>query len=139
MTSHDREADLSHQREYFSKVYQSELAHLDLSKYQVILLGFSQGVSAIARMLFQLKLPFDKLVLWAGGFPPEIPGTDTSFLKDNYEILIPIGNKDKYYNPDNYEVNLEYLNKAFGKEFEAHFYPGDHSLDPSLLEELVNP
>ncbi len=138
MTSHDRETDISHQKEYFSKAYQSEFNHLDLSKYQLVLLGFSQGVSAIVRMIFQLKLPFDKLVLWAGGFPPEIPGADTSFLKKDYEVIVAIGNNDKYYNADNYGVNIEYLNKTFGKEFEANFYPGDHSLDPGLLEKLIN-
>jgi len=137
MTSHDRDVDLLHQKEYFSKVYQLEIANIDLSKYKLILLGFSQGVSAIARLLFHLNLPFDKLVLWAGGFPPELPGTDISFLRKDYEIIVAIGDKDKYYNADNYGVNIEYLNKTFGGEVEANFYPGDHSLDPDLLERLV--
>lgn len=137
MTKHDREVDLENQFTYFKTVFEQVFSDTDLSKVQVNLLGFSQGVSAIARLLFQLKLPFDNLILWAGGFPPELPGSDISFLKKDARIIVALGDQDQYYNEENYRINLDYMKKTFGIEPEVHVYPGNHSLDPILLEDWL--
>ena len=134
MTKHDREIDLENQLTYYQRVFDTVYSDLNLTNVKVNLLGFSQGVSAISRLLFHLKLPFDNLILWAGGFPPELPGSDTSFLKDNYKLIVALGDKDQFYNEENYQVNLEYLENTFHHDVEVKFYPGNHSLEPNLLD-----
>ena len=138
MTKHDREVDLENQQTYFKRVIETEYGDLDLSKVKVNLLGFSQGVSAIARLLFHLQLPCDNLVFWAGGFPPELPGSDISFLKDHYKLIVAIGDKDQYYNEENYLKNLNYIRETFKREPEVHIYPGRHTVDTKLLKKLTN-
>jgi predicted esterase len=137
MTKHDREVDLLNQRTYFSRVFEAEYGGLKLSDFQVNLIGFSQGVSAISRLLFHLKLPCDNLVFWAGGFPPELPGSEISFLKKDYKLIVAIGDKDQYYNEENYMKNIEYIRATFNREQEVHIYPGRHTVDTNLLKKLI--
>lgn len=137
MTKHDREIDLENQFTYYKQVFETVYGELDLNTVKVNLLGFSQGVSAIARLLFHLKLPFDNLVLWAGGFPPELPGSDASFLKERHRVIVALGDNDQYYNDENYQVNIEYLENTFPNGIDFKSYSGDHSLKPDLLNEWL--
>lgn len=134
MTKHDREVDLENQFTYYRRVLEEVYDDFDLTKVQVNLLGFSQGVSAIARLLFHLQLPFDNLVLWAGGFPPELSGKDISFMKKDSKLIVAIGDEDEYYDKKNYQINIEYLEKTFNRSIEVRFFPGNHSLEPKLLD-----
>ncbi|MEQ9424737.1 MAG: hypothetical protein RJQ09_09990 [Cyclobacteriaceae bacterium] len=138
MTRHDRLTDLQNQRSYFTRVFETELASLNLTSYNINLVGFSQGVSAIARLLFHLKIPFNNLVLWAGGFPPELPGSDNTFIPADGKVIVAIGDNDQYYNEKNYQDNLALIEQTFPLKPKVHIYNGDHRLDPDVLEELIN-
>ena len=138
MTKHDREIDLENQFTYYRQVFDDVYGGLDLSKYKVNLLGFSQGVSAIARLLFNLKLPFDNLVLWAGGFPPELPGSDISFLKTDYQLIVALGKKINTTMRRITKSTQKYLEKTFQREVVVKFFDGNHSLEPQLLNHWLN-
>ena len=138
MTKHDRDTDLENQFTYYTEVFNKVFGSIDLDQVQVNLLGFSQGVSAICRLLFHLKLPFDNLVLWAGGFPPELPGSDISFLKNNYKLIVALGDNDQFYNEENYKINLDYLERTFHRSVTVNMYEGNHALEPELLYKWLN-
>ena len=57
----------------------------------ITLLGFSQGAATAARWYQQNPKQFDRLILWAAVFPPDIErGTFTS----NHSMHFVIGNQD---------------------------------------------
>ena len=68
------------------------------SKHQInerILLGFSQGGATAIRWKMNSQLVFDKTIIWASDFPPDMePQMD--LLKGENENYFVIGNEDEY-------------------------------------------
>ena len=78
---------------YIDAVFEKEVS--DTPK-NLIVLGYSQGVSIAARWVAQRKIQCDKLILHSGGIPKELKPEDFEFLNPSTEVVYLYGNKDQY-------------------------------------------
>src|SRR5690554_1851003 len=78
---------------YVDAVFEKEVS--DTPK-NLIVLGYSQGVSIAARWVAHRKIQCDKLILHSGGIPKELKPEDFEFLNPLTEVIYLYGNKDQY-------------------------------------------
>ena len=69
MTKEDRLTEIDNQQVLLQTIWNHEVG--EARGKRIIFFGFSQGVATISRFAAFSKLPFDTLVLWSGGFPPD--------------------------------------------------------------------
>ena len=120
---------------YVDAVFESEKIpeHLNL-----ILFGFSQGVSIAARWLARAKVSCKALVLYAGGIPNELEQSDFDFLDWNFtSIKLVYGDQDTYLTEDRLKMELPKLEKLFGGKAEVMVFNGGHEMRREILSDIV--
>ncbi|WP_282161773.1 alpha/beta hydrolase [Ulvibacterium marinum] len=104
----------------------------------LIVLGFSQGVSIATRWVVHKKLPVHQLVLYAGGIPDELIPADFDFLRqDKTKIKIFIGNKDEYITEKRLKEELKKIRSLFEGQAEVVIFEGGHELKKEIINSLV--
>ncbi len=104
----------------------------------LILFGFSQGVSVAARWLAQRKMNCKLVVLYAGGIPNELTHEDFEFLDyAQTEIKIIYGNNDEFLTTERLETeHVKYENLFQGKA-QVITFEGKHEVKPEIIEGLM--
>lgn len=104
----------------------------------IILLGFSQGVSIAMRYLKHTQLHCNKLVIYAGGIPDELKKNDFKFLLEfNTDIISIAGSKDEYLTPQRLITEREKLNILFGDKIKYVNFEGGHEVKKEIINNLV--
>lgn len=104
----------------------------------IIVLGFSQGVSIATRWVVHKKLPIHQLVLYAGGIPNELIPADFDFLRRNKtKIEIFIGDKDEYITEKRLKEELKKIRSFFEGQAEVIIFEGGHELKKEIINSLV--
>lgn len=138
MTKHDRETDFLNQRNYFDALFEEVFGQINLQDYRLHLLGFSQGVSMVSRLAAYKTLDFDGLILWAGGFPPELQARDFAFLKNSARLKIVLGNIDQFFQMPSFQTEIDRAESATGLKAELKLFEGRHELDREVLRSIVD-
>jgi len=95
MTKEDRLSDIDNYLRYLKAVLAEVSAQLP-KNIKVTLFGFSQGAATISRFATQTDVDFDKLVLWAGIFPPDLPPLKSQRKLVNKKVYLVYGLQDPY-------------------------------------------
>ncbi|MFY0652601.1 MAG: hypothetical protein JXQ96_11235 [Cyclobacteriaceae bacterium] len=138
MTREDRETDLENQRGYIDAIFENVFDGVDLSRYKLHLLGFSQGASMICRIAAHKKIEFSELILWAGGFPKELSANDFQFLGQGAKLKVVLGSKDEYYKSVDYKKELGYMEQGTGLKANFIRYEGTHKIEKSVLKRVID-
>lgn len=109
------------------------------SKYHfnsIALLGFSQGGATASRWLAYGKHQFDKFILWATVFPPDMdPEYCEKFNQSrNYFVF---GTKDEYYNMESIHEHFSEL-EQLSIPFEMRNFDGTHNINEEMLLQILN-
>ncbi|MGC1632319.1 MAG: esterase [Gelidibacter sp.] len=120
---------------YFDAVLQAEQIpeHLNL-----IILGYSQGVSVALRYVAKRQLNCSQIVMMSGGIPKELVTEDFDFLSRQTEVSLIYGDKDEYLDEDRL---LHERNRAF--ELFGHCnlkiipFDGKHEVKKELILDLI--
>lgn len=131
MTKEDRLTEIDNQQSLLKAVWEKEVG--EVGNRRVILFGFSQGVATISRFAAFSKLPFDKLILWSGGFPPDIPEGSFGHLRGHETVHYFTGNDDPYYKPEMLGTQTSLVKTTMNLEAETTFFDGGHTVIPELL------
>ena len=135
MTKEDRVSDIDNYINYLTAVYNQVRTSLR-KDLKITFFGFSQGAATISRLATMTDLEFDRLILWAGIFPPDLPPLkSTDRLKDKQCFLV-------------YGKNDEFLTEARIKEQESIAeqiqitpenisFEGKHELSDQVLLEIA--
>ncbi|UOB17302.1 alpha/beta hydrolase [Abyssalbus ytuae] len=103
----------------------------------LIILGFSQGVSISTRWVIRRKIKCIKLIIFSGGLPNEFVKSDVDFLlKNKTEVYFLYGNNDEYITPKREKEELNKLNKLFGNYVTIRCFNGKHELRTDILEDI---
>ena len=133
MTKEAREEDI---HDYVT--FLDDLAdHLELAHCNPVLLGFSQGVATASRWVAMGRTVFSRLVLWAGVFPPDYPWENGCEALQNMRVDVALGTEDPFFDDALLQTTASILDTK-QVEYTAHTYRGGHSVDPSLLAELLD-
>ncbi|HZJ18789.1 MAG TPA: esterase [Pricia sp.] len=104
----------------------------------LIVLGFSQGVSIAARWVAQRKIECDQLVLYAGGIPNELQPSDFDFLlKNDTKVTVIVGDKDEYVTEERRKTESEKIRKLFDGKAEEILFEGGHEVKRELINQLI--
>jgi predicted esterase len=137
MTKEERDSEIADNVQYLNELYFTILKDQDIEKLNIHVLGFSQGVPAACRWVADGEVKFDKLILWAGIFPPDMNNdfqfTADHLLKDKQTYII-YGNKDPFLKEEHFK-EIE----NFGKikpDLKVIIFEGKHELKGEILKEI---
>lgn len=135
MTKEDRLNDISDYVNYLDKVYEEVIASLKNRNVKITVLGFSQGVATVTRWLTMGKAKPEKLILWAGIFPPDLKFDPDQNIFNQMDTRMVVGMKDPFLK----EIDLDEYEKVLkntGIKYQLIRFDGKHEIEPSVLLNL---
>ena len=103
----------------------------------LIILGYSQGVSIASRWIASRKINCKHLVLHSGGIPTELIPKDFSFFKEQIKVTYIYGNKDQYIDEARKTEEELKANKLFGKHLTIEVFNGIHEVNAKFIKQLA--
>ncbi|HIF49384.1 MAG TPA: hypothetical protein EYQ68_05765 [Cytophagales bacterium] len=135
LTKEDRGSDLLNQQKYLIKLMDELKLKIDFSKIKINFFGFSQGASALTRLLMNYNMKVNNIIIWAGWVPDEFFNVNKDVLKDT-NLFFVVGNKDKYYNNPIIKGYIEKFKKTLNKEIDYFVFNGGHIVDRKVLKKI---
>ncbi len=132
MTREDRLADIEDYVRYLDDVHAWIAARLDRT-VPLNVLGFSQGMSTVVRWAARTSAQIERLVLWAGSWPPEIEPRAGLFRARCLSLVA--GAADESVDEDRFRALTAALREA-GVRADFVRYAGGHEIDAAVLERL---
>ena len=102
----------------------------------LILLGYSQGVSIVSRWMSSRKIKCKHLVLHSGGIPTELKPEDFTFLKEEVPVTYLYGNKDQYITEARKTEEVIKGTHLFGNHLRIEVFKGVHEVDRGFIERI---
>lgn len=104
---------------------------------ELIVFGFSQGVSIAMRWIASRKISCDKLVLYAGGIPRELKKEDFDYLNHStIEVKMIYGDKDHYLTEIRLLEERKKLELLFSNQAEEISFEGGHEVRSDIIKNL---
>jgi predicted esterase len=119
--------------EYIDKVYKTEI---NLTPKNLIVLGYSQGVSIATRWVASRKINCNHLILHSGGIPVELEPEGFSHLKKTSKIWYTYGNKDPYINDARMAEETLKGNHLFGDHLKIEVFDGIHEINTKFIKKI---
>lgn len=102
-----------------------------------ILLGFSQGAAAAVRFFCaDEQQRFNRLVLWAGSFPPDLPLPENAERLNLVGIDVVIGTDDEFIKQNDVDDLVQRF-EAANVRYRLHTFDGKHDLHEATLRSLL--
>ena len=117
---------------YFDAVFENESIPKDKN---LIVFGYSQGVSVAMRYLAKRKLHCSQLILHSGGIPKELTPSDFEFLKAKVTLIY--GLQDEFLNEERIMYETKRAASLFGNNLNIMPFEGNHVVNVELIEKLV--
>ncbi len=133
LTKENTEIEIKNNLKYLDAILEEEMI---LSTCNLIIFGFSQGVSMAVRWVAQRKIVCDQLVLYAGGIPNELNEKDFAHL-GNTQVTIIIGNQDEYLTKERLSIEREKSRTIFNGRAKEHIFNGGHVVKKELINSLI--
>lgn len=102
----------------------------------LIIMGYSQGVSIATRWIAHRKIQCDHLILHSGGIPKELEPKDFEFLKPTTQVIYLYGNKDPYINEARKTEEQLKGSKLFKDRLKIEVFDGIHEVNMEFLLNL---
>lgn len=135
LTKENTQEELKNVLHYVDQLYTKEKI---TNQENLILFGFSQGVSIALRWMVSRKIKCRTLIIYAGGIPHELKKEDFDYIDlRKLSIKICYGNKDKFLTPERLKIEREKISALFGAHAEIIEFEGGHEVNPEILKNLV--
>ena len=134
MTRENRLTDIENYIAYLNGIHHKEIGG---RKIKTTLFGFSQGAATAVRWAMNQQVEFDRLILWAGLFPPDInfeKGAELFKYKDVIEVL---GKQDQFITEDRIQEMIK-LNERLKINPKIIEFEGVHEINQEILMNLSN-
>ena len=135
LTRDDTEVGMQNILNYFDAVLEAENIPEDVN---LIVFGYSQGVSVAMRYLAKRQLQCSQLVLHSGGIPKELTTKDFEFLSEDTQVKMIYGTEDEYLDEDRITIETERAESLFGNRLIVLPFKGKHVVNIDFINELVN-
>ncbi len=133
LTKENTKAETKNVLTYLKTVFDAEV---DISKHNVIVLGYSQGVSIASRFVAHYKIQCDQLVLHSGGLPKELEVSHLSYLKAKVSMIY--GDKDQYITNERLEYESDRAKTLFGNDVNIITFEGVHEMNTKIINNLID-
>lgn len=114
-------------------------AHLDAASGEPVetcVLGFSQGTATACRWVARGEAPADRLILWAGGIPPDLDLERHRALLQQLDLTLVVGMEDTYIPEERVTEETTRLDDH-GIPYRTIRFDGGHRLDPDVLRRIA--
>ena len=138
MTKEDRLIEIEDYCNYLNKVWKNFTSKAPNAKVQ--LLGFSQGCATLCRWIYnQGKLPYDRLILWAGIIPEDLPWkTEAPKRFREQPIHFVYGTEDPFISEKRSQSFKVFAQNQNLHNLVYHPFEGSHKVDRKVFEQLCN-
>lgn len=99
----------------------------------LIVLGYSQGVSIATRWVASRKIQCEKLILHSGGIPKELQPSDFEFLNPSAEVIYIYGDKDQYITEARKTEEQLKGSEIFQNRLDIQVFDGIHEISREFL------
>lgn len=120
--------------QYFDAVLEAEQLPKDIN---LIVLGYSQGVSVAMRYVARRQLHCNQLVLMSGGIPKELTTKDFDFLNGKTKVSLIYGTQDEYMNKERMTHEKQRVHELFGNDVTIIPFEGKHEVNVEVINNLV--
>ncbi|HEY9044689.1 MAG TPA: alpha/beta hydrolase [Ohtaekwangia sp.] len=134
MTKENREMDIQNYVVYLNTLYHHVMA--SASAIPVTMLGFSQGSATISRWVTDEKVNFQRLILWAGIFPPDMNIDESKRVLHNKETYIVYGKSDPFLNDSRF-AEMNTIASSLAITPQVITFDGKHDIDSSTLLKFI--
>ncbi len=118
---------------YIESVLQNE--NLPNNK-NVVVLGYSQGVSIAMRYLAAKRLSCNHLIVHSGGIPIELTKENFLFVNNDFKVTLVYGTQDEYLNQERITHEIDRIQTLFTDHVDIIPFDGNHSVNVSILKSL---
>jgi predicted esterase len=129
MTKEDRLTDIKNYMTFLDHVFKTEVGS---SNIPVTVFGFSQGCATASRWILSPNIRFERLLLWAGVFPPDMDFQLGGEILRNKKVQIVYGTKDQFLNESRMD-EMHSLIKKLNVSVEEISFDGGHDVDGETL------
>jgi len=133
LTKENTEAETENVLNYLDEVYKVESLQ---DAPNLIILGYSQGVSIATRWIARNKTECNHLILHSGGLPKELQPEDFVFL-DHTKVTMIYGTKDEFMNEERLKTEGARAKELFGDRHEVISFEGGHEVSVDLIKKLA--
>lgn len=135
LTKEDTHQEIKNVLTYLDAVL---LAEAIPKECNLLVLGFSQGVSMATRWVSSRKLNCSQLILYAGGIPDELLPQDFYFLKNTEtEVKVILGTTDEYLTEKRVQAESRKIKKLFPGKITYITFEGGHEIKKEIINSLV--
>ncbi|MCD2259095.1 alpha/beta hydrolase [Psychroserpens luteolus] len=117
---------------YFDSVFEVEQIP---EEKNLIILGYSQGVSVAMRYLAKRQLQCSQLILHSGGIPVELVPTDFDYFTGKTKLIY--GTNDEFLNEERIQQERSKAEKLFGNNLDIISFEGIHEVNTKLISTFV--
>ena len=135
MTRENRQMDIDNYIRFLDVVYGKELA--DHAHIPVTLFGFSQGCATVCRWAVDGNPAFNRLILWAGLFPPDMDFKKGNSILSTKKTYMVLGEQDPFLTSERM-VEFDLLASQLGIVPEKVRFPGKHELNLEVLQQFIS-
>lgn len=137
MTRENRLMDIENYLTYLDNIFTRELAgHPKSKKVPITLFGFSQGCATVCRWAIDGHLHFNRLILWAGLFPPDMDFTKGHEVFSDKETFLVLGKQDHFLNEERMK-EFDDLAAKLNITPTKIMFEGKHELNEGLLKRFA--
>ena len=132
LTKENTEAETKNVLNYLKEIYKTESLQ---NAPNLIIFGYSQGVSIATRWIARNKTECNHLILHSGGLPKELQPADFEFL-DHTKVTMIYGTKDEYLNTERLKIEGARAKELFGNRLEIISFDGGHEVNVDMVKNL---
>jgi predicted esterase len=138
MTREDREREIADYVEYLDLVTSTIVREAGARvPPAIVALGFSQGVATVCRWASMGRTTVQRLILWGGTLPQDLPSDGGDRLFKGAELTMVVGRKDFFVSPVALGKNQADLD-ARGIPAKVIRFEGGHALNSETLRLLAS-
>lgn len=115
----------------FDAVFQNENL---LNNKQLIILGYSQGVSVAMRYMAKRQIQANQLVIHSGGIPKEL--TDDDFKFYNGKVTLIYGDQDEYLTEERVKEEIRKARMLFNDNLKIIPFKGKHIVNTEIINRI---
>ncbi|WP_299113239.1 esterase [uncultured Winogradskyella sp.] len=134
LTRDETKAGMENILNYFDAVFEAEQIPNDIN---LIILGYSQGVSVAMRYMVKRKLQCSQLVIHSGGIPKELTKKDFAYLNETSKVKLIYGTKDEYLDETRIKQESLRAKELFGSRVTILPFEGKHVINVDYINALV--
>jgi predicted esterase len=129
MTRENRQMDI----ENLNAIYRIENPTPQIS---TTLFGFSQGAATAVRWAMDGEVKFERLILWAGLFPPDMDFEKGNRLLKDKKIIEVLGKQDQFITEDKVAEMIK-LNQLLNLNPTIIEFDGKHEINEDLVNRIA--